>query len=59
MKKIRLNNDLKEYFNIIEKDENGYYVFGSILSEVLGHIVIDTPDYGTVWFPKNIVIKGD
>lgn len=59
MKKIRLNDDIKEYFNVIDQDENGYYVFGSVVSELIDEVLINTPDYGGVWFPKNIIIKGD
>ena len=59
MKKIRLNDDIKEYFNVIDQDENGYYVFGSIVSELIDEVIINTPDYGRVLFPKNIIIKGD
>jgi len=58
MKKIRLINYPSEYFNVIDKDDEGCFVFGSILLEVVGEVLIDTPDYGKVWFPKNC-IEGD
>ena len=58
MKKIRLTDYPSEYFNVIDKDDEGCFVFGEIIGTSDSYVLISTEDYGPVWFCEDC-IKGD
>jgi hypothetical protein len=58
MKKIRLTDYPSEYFNVIDKDDEGCFVFGEIIRTSDSCVLISTEYYGPVWFPEDC-IKGD
>lgn len=56
MKKVRVSDYPKEYFNIVDEDENGYFVFGEIIEVSEDSVCINHPDYNHVSYPKELII---
>lgn len=56
MKKVRVSDYPREYFNIVDEDEDGYFVFGEIIEVREDSVCINHPDYYHVSYPKELII---
>lgn len=55
MKKVRITDYPTEYFNLVEDDNQGWYIEGEIIEENEDNVIILHPDYNRVYFPKQLL----
>lgn len=55
MKKVRVIDYPKECFNLVDSDDQGYFIEGEIIEERGNDVLISSPDYGGVYFPKELI----
>jgi hypothetical protein len=59
MKKVRVKDYPREYFNVIDQDQEGWYVEGEIIEENEDNVIILHPDYNRVSYPTEMIIRDE